>query len=138
MELPQVNGRKESGRRSTQLPLTGSLMHHFLDNLASQSNVLVLERWMHQEHEARFAEFAGNWQTARRPHVGGEGLLQVNFAATAGKAGDSPCRYLLEDAVAIPVLAKRFRTHEHIIFIIRMGDIFRRQSNPQSRKFNEA
>ena len=67
-----------------------------LNRSSSIQHVLLRKRRVDEEHQACLAQLSRYLQSLCRPHILGEGLFKVNFAATTAKAWNPFCNYRLK------------------------------------------
>ncbi len=115
------------GRR----PLSAGLVHDIFDHAADVVHVLFAERGVHGKEDAGFTELPRDGQPVWRAHGFGEGLFEINLAATAGEARDAASHDFGDDAIAGPVLAEKLGTEKDIVLVIGVVDVVGRHGDTQ-------
>src|SRR5262249_23902587 len=90
------------------------------------------ESWVNQEHQAYFAQFAGNRAPIAKAPLGRKGGFEIDLTATAGGAGYTVCRNHLTDSVLIPSSGEYVPRKVGIILVVGVPHVLRHARNTQS------
>ena len=82
---------------------SSSSAHHLAERIAGPSNIVVRQRRMAQEHQARFTKLSRIWQALLWPKaVAVKGFFEVDLGTAARKAGNTHPVDLGHDAIPVP------------------------------------
>ena len=129
--------QSEASHRTLKILLLAGAAHHLLHCTADVLNVVLRQRRVNRECQARLAQLLRNrMPESRTPRC--KRLFQVNLAAASREARHSLRVDGMQDRVSVPPFPKSFRPNENIKTVVRRFDVRTCRRNPQGRNLAKA
>src|SRR5215831_56834 len=118
-------------------PLFCSYPKHFSNCRGDVGDLTDRESRMNKKHQACLRQLCSIVKASDRPHRWRESFLKVNLAADSARARHTFRTNSGHQTIAIPALAEQLRSNIHIVFVIRMTEVARRNYHPKCRNLRE-